>query len=313
MHEAPGKRWREQWYDLLSMHWGERRGILLLLLLLVVLSVWVVLEQWVVRSTTADLQAYRPELEAWIAARAEQHEADARPLPEPVPFNPNTIGREQWLALGFSQRQVDAIERFLMKGGRFRTKRDLARLRSLRPGQYERLEPYILLPDSLPRRTVHERTRWEPGHTAPAASAPPAGLPPPLRVELNGADSAALVALPGIGPSFAKGILKYRESLGGFVSLDQLHEVYVLQDKPEAVARIRELLTLDTLLVRRIPINRCTADELAAHPYARWKLAKPLVAYRTQHGPFRTLDGIKACQAVSEEAHRKLAPYLSLE
>ena len=71
-------------------------------------------------------------------------------------------------------------------------------------------------------------------------------------LELNSADSATLVAVPGIGPAFARGILKYREKLGGYHSLDQLAEVYVLKDKPDAVAKLKDRLVLDTLMMRQI-------------------------------------------------------------
>jgi competence ComEA-like helix-hairpin-helix protein len=110
-------------------------------------------------------------------------------------------------------------------------------------------------------------------------------------------------------PSFQK----YRDGLGGFHSLDQLEEVYVLKDKPDALARVKELLVLDTLAIQRIPINTCTVEELAAHPYVRWKLAKPLIAYRQQHGPFKTVEDIKGCVLIDEAVFRKLAPYLSVE
>ena len=45
---------------------------------------------------------------------------------------------------------------------------------------------------------------------------------------------AALVAVRGIGPAFARSIVKFRDRLGGFHSLDQLSEVYILRDKPKA-------------------------------------------------------------------------------
>src|SRR5690606_31133336 len=109
------------------------------------------------------------------------------------------------------------------------------------------------------------------------------------------------------------GIVKYRERLGGYHSLDQLAEVCVLQDKPDAIARMRELLVVDTLLIRRIPLNTCTVEELAAHPYIRCKLAKPIIAYRQQHGPFREVAGIRAIPLIDEGLYRKLAPYLSVE
>ena len=135
----------------------------------------------------------------------------------------------------------------------------------------------------------------------------------PRSVEVNTADTAALIALPGVGPAFARGIVKYRDLLGGFVSLDQLGEVYVLRDKPDAVLKLKQLLILDTLAVIRIPINTCTVEQLAAHPYVRWKIAKPVIAYRDRHGPFEQLVDLQGCAAIDAEVFRKLAPYLSLE
>jgi DNA uptake protein ComE-like DNA-binding protein len=106
-------------------------------------------------------------------------------------------------------------------------------------------------------------------------------------------------------------LLKYRDRLGGYRSLDQLAEVYVLRDKPDAVARIRERLVVDTLLVRRIPVNTATVEQLARHPYGNWQVARALVAYRGQHGPFRDVAAIKGCALVSDSVFLKLAPYLS--
>ena len=37
-----------------------------------------------------------------------------------------------------------------------------------------------------------------------------------------------------------RGILRYRDQLGGYHSLDQLAEVYVLKDKPEALAQLQQ-------------------------------------------------------------------------
>ncbi len=303
---------------LFVLHWGERRGFMLLVVLLSVMGGAVAYRQWVYRPPPVDMEPYMAEMAAWVAERAAAQARDSMPL-TPFLFDPNTVGVAEWTAMGLTERQAEGIERFKEKGGRFRVKADLARMYSLREGQYAQLEPYIDLPDSLERtRRPPRRQRWPerddaregaPGRMARATAAPRAFVP----VEVNTADSAALVALPGIGPSFARGILRYRDMLGGYVSMDQLAEVYVLQDKPDALARMHELLVVDTLAVRRLPVNTCTAEELAAHPYARWRIARPLIAYRQQHGPFVRIEDIKGCVVVDEAVFAKLAPYLSLE
>lgn len=311
----PKQPFKEDVKDMLSLHAGERRGYLVMMFVLLVLASIVIYVQWIYKPPPTDLEPLRKEMEAWIAAR-DAVRSDGTMHVEPFPFDPNTIERADWLALGLSEKQIDGLERYMSKGGRFRVKNDLGKMYSIRPEQFERLKPFIMLPDSLPKRT-YERDQDRSSQFADRqqhVDRPPEGARPAFaKVELNTADSVALVAVPGIGPSFARGILKYRESLGGYSSLDQLAEVYILKDKPDAVVRLKELLVLDTLMVRRIPINTCTVEELAAHPYCRWKLAKPLIAYRTLHGPFRTVADIRGCAVIDEALFRKLAPYLSVE
>ena len=55
--------------------------------------------------------------------------------------------------------------------------------------------------------------------------------PKPRAVNLNRADSALLESLPRIGPVLAARICKFREALGGFYTVDQLREVWGLEDE----------------------------------------------------------------------------------
>lgn len=68
------------------------------------------------------------------------------------PFNPNTITQDSLQLLGFSQRQAASIKKYRTKGGKFRVKRDFARMYVVDSAKYASLEPFILLPDSLPGR-----------------------------------------------------------------------------------------------------------------------------------------------------------------
>jgi len=53
----------------------------------------------------------------------------------------------------------------------------------------------------------------------------PEEAPPPGPVDVNSAGADELVRLPGIGPVRAAGILRLRDELGGFATLEQLLEV----------------------------------------------------------------------------------------
>lgn len=317
--------WKEEVKDLLSVSSGERRGISLLLLLLLLTSSWVAYEQFVAPDVAAD----RAGLEtAWVqlSEPAGSSIDDGKaPRVQPVEqgqvlfdFDPNHLPAEQWIALGLSERQAAVIHRYEARGGHFRTKGDLARMRVVDPELFARWAPFIQLPDPNPAAVASS------AH-APEGSPSISTYPPrtgssvreaghsPLPVEINSADTNLLVEVRGIGPAFARGIVKYRDRLGGFHDLDQLAEVYILRDKPEALAELRTRLVVDTQLVRRFAVNSFTAEELGPHPYAGWKVAKALVAYRKQHGPFRTVADIKGCVLVTDSIYRKLAPYLSAE
>ena len=315
--------WKEELKDLFTIHAGERTGIGLLLLVCFLASGWVVYEQYIAPDVVKDKAALEVAYAQLSVAEGSSIDAAQRSGRQSFDdkavlfnFDPNHLPVEQWVALGLSERQAASILRYEAKGGQFRTKRDVAKMHVVDPELYARWEPFILLPDSFERKNFAERKSFpEYDRRDSAMDRFPERSPYAAKalVEINTADTNRLVEVRGIGPAFARSIIKYRDRLGGFHSLDQLNEVYILRDKPEAVAELRSRLLLDTLMVHRFPLNAFTAEELGPHPYAGWKVAKALVAYRKQHGPFRTVADIKGCVLVTDSVYRKLAPYLSAE
>lgn len=299
------------------MHRGERRGFTVLLGLCIIAAAWVTWEQWIRPPMLAgkeQIEVVWQSLQDTAAARTGTRSAQ-RDI-QLFAFDPNGLPVEQWVLLGLSEKQAGAIRSYEAHGGKFRTKRDLARMRVVDPELFAQWEPYIQLPDSMVRK---ERTQQGWNKPWPTDSAPrwpraqARSTAPRLPLELNTADSAALVAVNGIGPAFARSILRFRERLGGFASMHQLAEVPILRDKPDAVQQLAPRLAVDPAQVRRIPLNTCTADDLARHPYMNWKVAKALVAYRQQHGPFKQVDDISRCALVTDSIRLRMAPYLTVD
>ncbi|MCB9282482.1 MAG: helix-hairpin-helix domain-containing protein [Lewinellaceae bacterium] len=211
------------------------------------------------------------------------------------PFNPNEASEDQLILLGLSQKTAGTIIRYREKGGKFRKKEDLARIYSLSDADYQRLEPYIDIPVSGSK-----------GEKRASPSQQSRNLP----IDVNQAGSEEWQTLRGIGPGYAGRILKFRDKLGGFTSIEQIGETYGLPDS--VFQQIKPLLVLSPVF-RTIPINRITEEELAAHPYLSRKQAHVILLFRENHGGFKSLDDLKPIRVLPDSTLQKLTPYLTFE
>lgn len=103
---------------------------------------------------------------------------------------------------------------------------------------------------------------------------------PGTLVELNTADTTILKKVPGIGSTFARRIIKYRELLGGFYDVSQLAEVYGIDE--ERYQALAPWFIADTLHIRRLEVNALSAATLRKHPYLDYRQAKAIEQLRKQ-------------------------------
>lgn len=223
-------------------------------------------------------------------------------------FDPNTIGKQEWEKLGLRDRTIQTILRYRSKGAQFKTREDLRKIYGLREEEYRRIENFVRIGGISSSPTHYPSNDFKPGFAN--QKLPAFKKERPLLIDINQADSIAWVAIPGIGPKLSSRILNFRQKLGGFYSVDQVGQTFGLSDS--TFQQIRPLLEIIVMSVRKLNINQASEDELKSHPYLRWQLAKAIVAYRKEHGEFRSLDDLKNIMAFSEETYNKVVPYLEL-
>jgi len=217
-------------------------------------------------------------------------------------FNPNTMSRSEMDLLGIPEKVAVRIERYRKRSGKFRIKSDLRKMYGIDSTLYARLEPFIDLPASMPKK------EW-PAKRSPSTSPVPA---PAAKFDLNTADTAVLNRVYGIGPALANRIVAYRDRLGGFVQPEQLFEVWGLDSAVvERTLAISEIAP--TFVPRTININTITENELANHPYMRRKSARLIVAYRFQHGNFAAIGDLEKINLIDSKTFNRIKPYLTLE
>ena len=238
--------------------------------------------------------------------RKSSYNENAIPKGELFYFDPNTISTSDWKRLGLRDKTIKTIENYLSKGGHFYKPDDLQKIYGLHDDEYERLKPYIKI-ESNPSKTNEEfvssksKDETQPAKTYAARYS---------IIDVNTADTSAFISLPGIGSKLAARIVTFREKLGGFYSVEQIGETYGLPDS--TFQKIKQYLKLDNPSVKKININTATVDEMKAHPYIKYSLANPIVAYRNEHGSFSKIEDIKKVMAVTDEIYKKIAPYLTL-
>ena len=184
-------------------------------------------------------------------------------------FDPNRLSADSFLVMGLSEKVTQRILNYRQKGGQFRTKEDFERMYDLSPSVYLQLEAYI----RIQPRWNNKSNRMEKSYQL---------------IEVNSASIEQWQQFKGIGPSFAKRIIKYKEALGGFVDVRQIGEVFLL---PDSVYRhMHPHLHCKPILPAQININEASIETLKAHPYLRWFHAKAILKYRETKGDWPSVD-----------------------
>ncbi|MBB5397584.1 ComEA family DNA-binding protein [Mucilaginibacter sp. AK015] len=273
---------KAQFKNHISLTKKEWNGMVVLLLLIASALAAPYVYQCFSKDTTINVTEFKSDIAALDNAGRKSSNSLKTSRTPLFKFNPNTAASADWQKLGITMKQAETIKNYIKNGGRFRKVDDLKKIYGLTTSDYERLAPYVVIPE--------EKV---------AAKA---------LVELNSADSARLTSVEGVGPAFAKRIIYYRERLGGFVAKEQLKEVYGIDELKykEIVGQVR----VDAGNIRKLNINTVSFDKLHLLPYLNYKQVNAIIEYRNQHGNYTSLNDLKNIAIIDEGILRKIEPYL---
>ncbi|MCE7991288.1 MAG: helix-hairpin-helix domain-containing protein [Roseivirga sp.] len=228
------------------------------------------------------------------------------------PFDPNRIGRNEMRSLGIPDFLTRRIDNYRKKGGKFKVKNDLARIYDFPDSLFNVLESYIELPDKIERRKseISAKSSGRNDSNYSKSFVRHKKESPKLWIDLNEADTMELRKLKGIGPSFSRRIVKYRSLLGGFITKDQLTEVYGLSDSLYTALSDQIYVGIADSLVT-INVNLASYETLKKHPYISYKVAREILKSRSKIGKFRSLQDLKVVQGLDSVQMTRLDPYIT--
>jgi len=245
--------------------------------------------------STEDVQAFEKAKKNFQNKKRNyytKYEKKKRFSAPPKKFNPNDYSAEDWINLGLSEKQVAVLLKFTKNG--IRSNEDLKRIFVISDELYALIKDSTFYPERpkveyVPK--VFEEKKIQ-------------------KIEINSASVEELEKLKGIGPFFAKQIIKYRDKLGGFANKEQILEVWKMT--VETYDNLIPQVEIDKSKIRKLKINDVTPEELKNHPYLNWSQVNSIIKMRAQRTNFNNINEIQESKLIDAETFEKLIPYLSL-
>lgn len=217
----------------------------------------------------------------------------------PFEFDPNTLSETGWQKLGLPDKTIKTILNYLGKGGKFKTAEDIRKIWGLKKEDADVLVPYITI--AVKQNDAKFSPSFNNKNYTKAA---------PKIIDINTASVDEFKQLPAVGNA-AYRIVKYREKLGGFISIPQVKETYGLTDS--VYDAMLPFLNITSTNIQKLNINTTSDFDLGKHPYISYDIAKAIAIYRKQHGNFTKIEDVRKIVFINQAMYQKMAPYITVE
>ena len=225
---------------------------------------------------------------------SDQSFSDLTPPDHPLPIMEASF--DELLSMGFSNKVANNIQKYISSGGILSKADDLMRIYGMDSSQLNKVSPFIIYspPAIREKQAMTNNSK---------------SLKLKKQIDLNTATEEDLVTLDGIGNVLAARILKFRESIGGFIHPDQLKECYGIS--PEVFDQLKPQITASGS-PKMIAINKADLTKIK-HPYLSYKMIRLINAYKAQHGLFTDASELRKVYPADSTWFDKVLPYISFE
>ncbi|PJJ09179.1 DNA uptake protein ComE-like DNA-binding protein [Flavobacterium sp. 1] len=223
---------------------------------------------------------------------------------EPVmyPFNPNFISDYKGYKLGMSVEEIDRLLAFRRQNKFVNSAKEFQNVTKVPDSLLNTMAPFFKFPDWVNKKGNND---YENFSNKPFAKKEKITI-----VDINQATPEDLIKINGIGEVIALRILTQKEKLGGFVSMEQLKEVWGLS--PEVILNLNKYFAVTKMPnLNKIDINNASLKELSQFFYFKQDLARQIVKYRSMNGDFKNIEDLIKINNFPVEKASFISLYLS--
>jgi DNA uptake protein ComE-like DNA-binding protein len=211
--------------------------------------------------------------------------------------------------------EIDRLHTFRDSGKWINSVADFKAVTKVPDSLLAKISPYFKFPDWVVKKEQQKNTvqdedpAGKPSGKYKEAFASKKEKPVRAAVDINTALEEDLVAVYGIGPAFAKKILRRRADLGAFVSMDQMEDFKDFS--PEAIAGLRKSFKVgDNPQVTTLNINSASLQQLSRFPYFNKDIAKAIITERSMKGKITNFDELSKINDIFTLKSKIISLYL---
>ena len=219
-------------------------------------------------------------------------------------FNPNFITDYKGYKLGMSVSEIDKLLAFRKENKYVNSAEEFQAVTGISDSLLAVISPYFKFPDWVKNKATAKSAAFSNTKSEYFSK-----KEKNVVKDINQATQEDLIKIYGIGEAISMRILKFKESLGGFVSMEQMKDIWGLS--PEVIEKLNANFKVSTLpSLKKIDINNASVKELAQFPYFKYTLAREIVIYRSMNGDIKNASDLTKIKGMSIDKATIIALYL---
>lgn len=260
----------------------QRKGILLLFVIIIGLQVGYCLIDFNQNEKQSIEEQNWYSLQSTIdTLKSQKHESSYKMYS----FNPNFITDFKGYKLGMKVDEIDRLLAYRKQGKFANSPEEFQKVTGISDSLLNAISPYFKFPDWVNKKNQehnpnsYSKSNWKEYPKKEAMKI----------LDINQATKEDLMKVFGIGDAISDRILNQKEVYGGFVSMDQMNEIWGLST--EVLANLQKYFKINSLpKVKKVNINNASIKELGQFPYFKYPISKNIVTYRSMNGDLKIED-----------------------
>ena len=239
----------------------------------------------------------QPEIDALKARKQKHHDTI-------YPFNPNYISDYKGYMLGLSVSEINRISAYRKTGKYINSAKDFKNVSGVHDTLLDKLLPYFKFSGTagyVKNNNPYQKTVGENQMSKPAENYPV--------IDINQALEEDLIKVYGIGPAYAKAILRRRASFGAFVSMEQIDDF--TEFSAEAKSGLKKKFKIGSQTnIQKINVNTASLLQLSHFPYFNRDIARSIITERSMNGKLLKINDLLKISGFPVDKEKIIALYL---